>query len=234
MIGARESLPRGARRTAHPREPHPQHVLPAERGGAAEHPAPRRHEGAHRHADPGDHRAHRDRAARRRHAAARAAGAARAAASASTVSIPAWCCSTTISRRASPRSWRTSSNRSCRRCMPAGPRGCKSNHFAAYREGRRGVRQGDRHRPLAGESVFRCLRADPTSRSARARIVLPATWNGPRPGTQQIRANTRSTWSPSSSSRPTPAPTAWAIMTREGARPTCATSTASSATRWRW
>ena len=43
---------------ADPGEPHPQHVLPAERRDAAADPAPGRHERAHRQPAAGDHRAH--------------------------------------------------------------------------------------------------------------------------------------------------------------------------------
>ena len=115
-----------------PGEPHAQPVLPAERGAAAVDPAHGRHEGARRHADPGDHRS-------RPSSSCRAAASSRssrwcgaAIASDCRTSIPAWCCSTTICRPAFPRSWRTSSSRSSRRCSRAGPRAASRSHFAAY------------------------------------------------------------------------------------------------------
>ena len=75
---------------------------------------------------------------------------------------------------------------------------------------RRGVRRADRHRSVARQSLFRAVRHGSTSTSARARNASKAT--SPRSSTTCARstANTASTPSPSSSSRPTPAPTAWA------------------------
>mgnify|MGYP003694504373 CR=1 FL=1 len=93
-----------------------------------------------------------------------------------TGSIPAWCCSTTTSRRASPEILENLEQAGAsRRCTPAGPRDSSRTTSPPTSRSRRSSRKRDRHRPLAGESVFRCLRRDPASRRARARIASRAT-----------------------------------------------------------
>ena len=80
--GGRARLRRCARRAARPREPHAQHVLPAERRHAAQHPRAGRHARAHRLADSRPRGAHDGsrcpRAARSRSSRSCATGAASA------------------------------------------------------------------------------------------------------------------------------------------------------------
>ncbi len=73
------------------------------------------------------------------------------------------------------------------------------NHFAAYEKVAEEFGKRDRHRSLARESVFRRLRGDQFQERQGEDCLAGYVETVLDAGTQEVRANTRSTWSPSSS-----------------------------------
>ena len=86
----------------------------------------------------------------------------------------------------------------------------KSHHFGVFHRVAQRVRELLGHRPLADRSVFRRLRRDQFPGARRRGVPRLERRDAARPDPRQVRANTASRRSRSSSSRPTPAPTAWA------------------------
>ena len=195
---------------ADPGEPHAQPVLPAERRGAADDPAAGRHRRAHRQPAARDHRPDRDRARRTARSSRSSRSSAAATAWRWTASTRAWCCSTTTSPPASPRSCMNLEQAVLPPLHAGWTVRRKSNHFAAYREVAEEFAQLHRHRPLVHQSLLREVRQDQLPGDARARNASRAT--SPRSSTTSAPStgSTASSRSRSSSSRPTPAPTAWA------------------------
>ena len=158
MTAIERICPGRAPAPAHPREPHPQPVLPAERRAAANHPAAGGPRGADRHADPGDQGADRARRPRQCAAPARTARAPRRPARA---------------RGLRPLHDPAEQRPFCRGAgHPRGPERAVGAAAAARRVGgaaqvaplralrarRERVREAPRHRPVAHQPVPRPLR----------------------------------------------------------------------------
>ena len=87
----------------------------------------------------------------------------------------------------------------------------KSNHFAAYNDVADEFAQVAGHRPVDNQSVFREMRQDQFSREQGRGMPRRATSSEILDGyPRQVHRNTASSRSRSSSSKPMPAPTAWA------------------------
>ena len=177
MAAIEKHLPRRARPAADAREPHAQHVLPAERRDARSHPAPGRPECAHRLADARRHGADAD----------------------STCPTAATLTLEPLVRRGSrvglrrlrplhrpaqqrpvgrpaARSCRTCTSRSCcRRCTPAGRCGASRTTSPPTTTSPSDSPTLLGHRPVADRSLLRHLRRRSTSRSARARSASRRT-----------------------------------------------------------